>query len=94
MTDLLRELNLEIQPGDIEPIAGYHNQLADACAAHINAILLERVKDAVKVYGKGRDKITKHDRWATSHWVNIHDQTPQTTHSAYLLGVRELEGHA
>lgn len=89
MTDLLRELGLELTPGDFSR-SEFQNKFGenspwyyDRMAAIANAILHERVKGAIKVVGGNYNG--DGFLWSESYIA-------ADTHSAYLLGVRELEG--
>jgi hypothetical protein len=64
--------------------------LAAACARVANRLLRERLGKAPEVFGKGHDDFSKHDRWAVSQWVNIHDGMPKSTHHARLVCIEEL----
>lgn len=78
MTDLLRELNLELTSEDFEGLyAADHRQVAE----RVNKILHERVKGAQKRF------------FNELYWSFDCDEAfkSKATYSAYLLGVREIK---
>ena len=89
MTDEQLDLGeLGYEPGDFEPLFGYHREASDRAANLANALLAARIKaKGVKVYQRNSQPYTGHD-FETGVWT-AHKRASDT-HEAYLILPRRL----